>query len=1416
MITRGRSPMKGYHAMSGAEMSPPGGPPDSGLISGGVGGMATNGVAEPSSSGIGGSRGSSHRRSGNANTGQQEVVAKFTERSPRRQSSPPDWGHVYYDKSQQQQRPRRSASPPSPRTIRAAAVSRVDQVASHFFKEQLMPVRQRQGVKDQPLLSASQGSLRDVKAMEAAAAAASTDASSNRNLQRPTTSQHPTNGGGGTGTAAVSYKKSDSGNDGFGAVVLELDAPPSHLRQEKQSDACYSRDISASNGDLSNPQPVVSKHSSRYRPMQYGGGANGGGNSFAAEVDTNSTGRHRTSSTRSGSVITFRNIRYEVMVKRFPWSKAEKKVVLNGISGIMHPGLNAIMGPTGSGKSSLLDVLAGRKDPQFLRGEVLVDGAEQPDNFKCMSGYVVQDDIVADSKIGTELIRGVSGGERKRTNIGMELITDPPVLFLDEPTTGLDAFTAGSVIRTLKMLANSGRTIIFSIHQPKYSIYRLFDNLTLVVAGCVVYHGNAGDNPLDYFARIGFHCEAHNSPPDFFMDMVHGEIVSRQDSRGDLEILADRDSILDTDVLKSQSEAISNRLIEAWRESGLSDRLEQQVDDIYQRSLNRECVSTDVKVKKVPRVEYPTSVCNQIIWVSWRTGLNLFRNPQSSIIQLVVYLFFGISLGTVFFSLDTSLESGIQNRQGLFFFLLLQMVFVNLGAVEVFIKERVIFIHESSSGFYRISVYFLAKIFCDMLPIKTLPVLLFMPIVYFMAKLKLTAGAFFFYELNLVLATCGACGVAFFISASVSVFGIANIFISIIYVFMMIFGGFLMNIGSMGDWLSWCKYLSLFNYAFSALSVNEFAGMEFCPTTDVANVTRTCKDGYMVLSDQKIAYSTGWDLWSNVLGMLLITFFFLGLCYVQLRRINKYNWQQLLACRRLSGASSAVPAVPSLTSGRDGGQNLRRRSSQPSQAALSCCPSSHWQVECHTDSSRFLTVVTRLIRASVFLSIVLAAQTRQRGVHKPRLADAAVAKNDALKGPATLHIGAESYRRRPVTMDTELLAERVNRALLVEPQRRNEDDMRMIMAWFKDLSRAEAQRGKMCVLGELEDNVLKELVKYSVLETQTRGKLLIRQGENGDFMYIILLGECEVRVSSSEGPACKEGDVIHGGAKEFGDALGVLVGVVGQGAVIGEVALLRKVVRTANVIVSSDSCTMIRISRSLYQRTLESSLEKLEQERESFASSFHLVSNFNPKLKQQFIRALMKQKYNNSDIIVRQGDKIEDVYFIVSGEVLLYVDTRRLAGQYELHLQAKNVYSVLPSSGAPKFDRKSAVGPRRRRPQTSSAGFGSGPRVIWSCVSRHGMLGDFEVLAQLPSRMATAVSQTEAVLFRMTLSEFRRLILREGRETAKMARLTAKTALQFRNDMRREKLGPKGLAGSEVNFVDYLIRAIDQSALPTS
>ncbi|VEL37406.1 unnamed protein product [Protopolystoma xenopodis] len=184
-------------------------------------------------------------------------------------------------------------------------------------------------------------------------------------------------------------------------------------------------------------------------------------------------------------------------------------------------------------------------------------------------------------------------------------------------------------------------------------------------------------------------------------------------------------------------------------------------------------------------VDYSASFCQQLNMVCWRTALNLLRDPQASIVQMAVYLFFAISMGVIYFKLDLSVESGIQNRAGLFFFSTLQVVFVNIGSIELFIKERVIFIHENSSGYYRVSSYFLAKIFCDILPTKALPVFIFLPIVYWMAALRPDAGAFFFFELILTLTTLAAAGIALFVSASVTLFSIANVIISIIFVFMM-------------------------------------------------------------------------------------------------------------------------------------------------------------------------------------------------------------------------------------------------------------------------------------------------------------------------------------------------------------------------------------------------------------------------------------------------------------------------------------------------------------------------------------------------------------------------------------------------------------------------------------------------------
>ncbi|KAK5875484.1 hypothetical protein CesoFtcFv8_026563 [Champsocephalus esox] len=426
----------------------------------------------------------------------------------------------------------------------------------------------------------------------------------------------------------------------------------------------------------------------------------------------------------------------------------------------------------------------------------------------------------------------------------MELIIDPPVLFLDEPTTGLDASTANSVLLLLKRMANSGRTIILSIHQPRYSIYRLFDSLTLLVHGKQVYHGSA-QTALDYFSEIGYTCEPHNNPADFFLDVINGDSSAAA--------LALNSKEEDSDVSSSSMHGIEDKLVQEYRKSSQYRETRAELERITEGKKSSSS-------SRSRTITYKTGFFTQFRWVLKRTFQNLLLNPQTSVAQIAVTLFLALIVGLIFFGVKND-ASGLQNRMGALFFVTVNQCFSSLSSAELFISERKLFIHEYISG-------------C---------------VSYFMIGLKPTVAAFFTFMFSVTMVAYTATAMALAISADQTVVAIANIFITIAYIFMMIFAGLLVNLPSIASWLAWLKYFSIPRYGLAALQVNEFTGLKFCGSINTTNFPPgiACT-GEEFLDNQGVDWST-WGLWQNHVALGVMTFCFLTIAYLKLRFIRKFT-----------------------------------------------------------------------------------------------------------------------------------------------------------------------------------------------------------------------------------------------------------------------------------------------------------------------------------------------------------------------------------------------------------------------------------------------------------------------------------------------------------------------------------------------
>ncbi|XP_059664188.1 ABC transporter G family member 9-like [Cornus florida] len=517
-------------------------------------------------------------------------------------------------------------------------------------------------------------------------------------------------------------------------------------------------------------------------------------------------------------------------------SKSEEKTILKGVTGMVLPGeVLAMLGPSGSGKTTLLTALGGRLGGQ-ISGSITYNGKPFSNQMKRNTGFVTQDDVLyphltvtetlvftallrlpntltkqekvthaesvitqlgltrcKNSIVGSPYLRGVSGGERKRVSIGQEMLINPSLLFLDEPTSGLDSTTAHRIVSILWELANGGRTVVMTIHQPSSSLFYMFHKVLLLSEGCPLYFGK-GEEAMDYFARIGYAPSVPMNPSDFLLDLANG-VVSN-------------DSHEDPAVIKQT-------LVSAFR-TNLAGRLKAELHEI-------DGDDHEGLEDKQYFTQWTTTWWQQFS-VLLRRGVKERRHESFSGIKIGQVLVVAFVSGLIWWHSDIS---HLQEQMGLFFFYAAFWGSLPLlEAIYTFPQERMMLEKERSSGMYRLSSYFIARTVSD-LPMELALPTIFVTITYWMAGFKPTAGNFL-GTLNVVLlCVLVSQGLGLAIGALVVDQKSASMLGTVIMLsFTLVSGYMVQNIPSFIDWT---KYLSVSMYTYKLLLVSQYKATDTYP-----------------------------------------------------------------------------------------------------------------------------------------------------------------------------------------------------------------------------------------------------------------------------------------------------------------------------------------------------------------------------------------------------------------------------------------------------------------------------------------------------------------------------------------------------------------------------------------------------------
>ncbi|KAL5981941.1 ABC transporter G member 26 [Asimina triloba] len=546
---------------------------------------------------------------------------------------------------------------------------------------------------------------------------------------------------------------------------------------------------------------------------------------------------------RCGSTNPLKSAIVNAVSGQFSEENGMYKHILKGIRGSVGPGeMLALMGPSGSGKTTLLKILGGRIQ-ESVSGTITYNAIPYNPALKRRIGFVAQEDVLfpqltveetlvfaaflrlpgsmtrqqkylqaentmkelglercRHTRIGGAVVKGVSGGERKRASIGYEILVDPSLLLLDEPTSGLDSTSANRLLRILQRISKGGRTVITTIHQPSSRMFHTFEKILLIADGYPLYVGKARE-AMEYFSSLGFVPELTMNPADFLLDLATGQVNNT--------------SI--PDDLRTLTEETSERDVVEYLRMKFKTKLEPKEKESHGSGKAPADLQLAVQVKK----DWTISWVEQFQILLKRT----FRErciDYFDKLRLVQSIGVALLLGLLWWNSRIGTEAQLRDQVGLLFYICVFWTSSSIfGAVYVFPFEKMYLVKERKADMYRLSAYYVSSTLSDMLAHLLYPAI-FMTIVYFMANFKRNLPCFVSSLCAVQLIAVTSQGAGELLGAAVMSIKRAGMIASLFFMLFLLTGGYYVQ--HIPKFMGWLKYASFMHHGFRLLLKVQYSG----------------------------------------------------------------------------------------------------------------------------------------------------------------------------------------------------------------------------------------------------------------------------------------------------------------------------------------------------------------------------------------------------------------------------------------------------------------------------------------------------------------------------------------------------------------------------------------------------------------